>query len=79
MRKKFGLIAALIIGTTTSLQVSACTDDSKYQEFIGDVNSGHAFSASLVLLIIHFLSKLLTVYTQCKSKIIMYQVNEITD
>lgn len=43
MRKKFGLIAALIIGTTTSLQVSACTDDSKYQEFISDVNSGHAF------------------------------------
>lgn len=43
MRKKFGLILALIIGTTTSLQVSACKDDSKYKEFISDVNSGHAF------------------------------------
>ena len=43
MRKNFGLIAALMIGITTSLQVSACTDDSKYQEFISDVNSGHAF------------------------------------
>lgn len=43
MRKKFGLIAALIIGTTTSLQVSSCADNSKYKEFISDVNSGHAF------------------------------------
>lgn len=43
MRKKFRLITALIIGTTTSLQVTACADDSKYQEFISDVNSDHAF------------------------------------
>lgn len=43
MRKKFGLIAALMIGTATSLQVTACSDDSKYKEFISDVNSGHAF------------------------------------
>lgn len=43
MRKKFGLIAALMIGTTTSLQVSACTDDSKYEQFTNDVNSAHAF------------------------------------
>lgn len=43
MRRKFGLILALIIGATTSLQVSACKDDSKYKEFISDVNSGHAF------------------------------------
>lgn len=43
MRKKFGLIGALIIGTTTSLQVIACADDSKYQEFTTDVNTGHAF------------------------------------
>lgn len=43
MRKKFALIAAIIIGTTSSLQVTACTDDSKYQEFISAVNSNHAF------------------------------------
>lgn len=43
MRKILGLMAAIILGSTTTLQVVACTDDSKFQDFKSHVNNNETF------------------------------------
>jgi len=43
MRKLISLIAATLFASTTSLQVVACGDNSKYQEFLSHVNNGDTF------------------------------------
>lgn len=43
MRKILGLMAAIVLGSTTTLQVVACSDDSKFQDFKNHVNSKETF------------------------------------
>lgn len=43
MRKIITLITVIMLSSTTSLQVMACTDNSKFEEFTTYVNSNNAF------------------------------------
>ncbi|WP_342276098.1 hypothetical protein [Spiroplasma endosymbiont of Nebria brevicollis] len=43
MRKILGLMAAIVLGSTTTLQVVACSDDSKFQDFKSYVNNNETF------------------------------------
>lgn len=43
MRKILGLMTALMLGSTTTLQVVACSDNSKFQYFKNHVNNNETF------------------------------------
>lgn len=43
MRKILGLMTAIMLGSTTTLQVVACSDNSKFQDFKNHVNNNETF------------------------------------